>query len=503
VTEVVGNSADEPERERSGTEPREPTETTATETTANANANATTANATTGTTGTTATEETPERTVAGESDEASSPDGASRPAEEDRPGEPAERAESADRGERAELGRLSAPRAVALVAGREIVARGRTKAFAVTTGIMVAALVAVVVILHFVGGPSTSSSTVGVTPSAAALSRPLAAVGESLGITIRTPPVADLASGERALRSGDLDALLLGVDPDGRRLDVAVRREIDDDLRAALTLTARQTALDTEITRLGADPVTVNTAVAGAGVSVTSLEPPRADRTPRLVLGVVSGILVYLALVIYGQVVATSVVEEKATRIVELLLSVIRPWQLMAGKVLGVGAIAIGQLAVVGAVGLATALGTGELNLPASLALGSVGWALLWFVLGFFTFALLYAAAGALVSRQEDIGSASAPLTMIIIVPYVIGISVLPANPDSGLVKALSMVPLCSVTLMPMRAALGVPGWQLAIALTGTVVTLALLVVATGRVYGNAVLRTGTRIRLGDALRAT
>jgi ABC-2 type transport system permease protein len=398
---------------------------------------------------------------------------------------------------------LSARRAVALVTAREIVARGRNKAFIFTTGIMIVGIVAMVVILRFVGGSSgSSSSTVGVTPAGAALARPLTSIGNSLGTTIKIRPVADASAGERALRAGDLDAVILGTDSAGRRIDVAVHREIDDDLRSVLTVTARQSALDTEVTRLGADPVSVDAAVAGAGVSVTSLEPPRADRTPRVVLGVVSGVLIYLALIIYGQVVATSVVEEKSSRIVELLLSTIRPWQLMAGKVIGVGSIALTQLATVGAVGLAAALGLGELNLPTSLALSAVAWALLWFLLGFFTFALLFAAAGALVSRQEDIGSVSAPLTMAIIIPYVIGISTLPGNPNNRLVEILSMVPLCSVTLMPMRAALGVAGWQLAIALAGTVVTLTFLVAATGRVYGNAVLRTGTRVRLADALRA-
>lgn len=397
---------------------------------------------------------------------------------------------------------LPARAAVRLVAGREIIARGRTKIFAVNTLVMVVGVVALVVILHFTGGSSGSSATVGVTPAAAGLSRSLVGTGQALGTEITIRPVADTASGEAAVRDGDLDALIIGSAGDGRRIDVVVHRDLGDDLLPALTALARQTALDTEIGRLGADPVTVDDAVARAGVSVTSLDGARSDRTPRIVLGIVSGVLVYFSLVIYGQVVATSVVEEKASRIVELLLSTIRPWQLMAGKIIGVGTMAIGQLAVVGAIGLATALGTGELDLPASLALGAVAYALLWFVLGFFTFALLFAAAGALVSRQEDIGSVSAPLMTAIIIPYVIGVSTLPGNPDGLLAKVLSMVPLCSVTLMPMRAALGVPGWQVAIALAGTLVTLGLLVAATGRVYGNAVLRTGTRIRVGDALRA-
>jgi ABC-2 type transport system permease protein len=87
-------------------------------------------------------------------------------------------------------------------------------------------------------------------------------------------------------------------------------------------------------------------------------------------------------------------------------------------------------------------------------------------------------------------------------VPYVVGISVLPAQPDNGTATILSLVPLFSPTLMPVRIALGVAaGWQIALTLVLSLLLTAGLLVITGRIYGNSVMRSGARVRLGDALR--
>jgi ABC-2 type transport system permease protein len=201
--------------------------------------------------------------------------------------------------------------------------------------------------------------------------------------------------------------------------------------------------------------------------------------------------------------VAQGVVEEKTSRVVELLLSTIRSWQLMAGKVLGIGLVGLAQLATLLVAGAVVGLATGVLSLPGSVAVGIVLWSIAWYLLGFFLYALLFAAAGALVSRQEDVGAVSMPLMMLIIVPYVVGISTLPANPDSPLVGWLSVIPLFSPTLMPMRLAMGVaPAWEAILAVVLTAALIAALVGLTGRVYRNAVMRVGARVRLRDALRA-
>jgi ABC-2 type transport system permease protein len=201
--------------------------------------------------------------------------------------------------------------------------------------------------------------------------------------------------------------------------------------------------------------------------------------------------------------VAQGVVEEKSSRVVELLLTTIRPWQLMLGKVLGIGFVGLAQLLLTAAVGVGFGLATGVLTFPAGLAAGIAVWAVVWFLLGYFVYALMFAALGALVSRQEDVGGVTSPALMVIILPYVLGISILPADPENSLLALLSLIPLFAPTLMPMRIAMGVAApWEIALSTGLTVLLIVAFVWLAGRIYGNAVLRMGSRIRLRDAFRS-
>jgi ABC-2 type transport system permease protein len=391
-----------------------------------------------------------------------------------------------------------APSVVGLVAGRELRTRLRSKAFRIGTVVMVLGLAGLMALLYVIGKPSTSK--LGVVRADASLSAPLSAVAGQVGQRVTVTQVPDAATGERMVQDGKLDAL---VSATPGSVSVVVKEKLDDKLRPVLDVLAQDRALDARISAIGGDPAAVRAATAQARAQVRSLHPPHVYQSQRLVLGVVVGVLLYLGLVIYGQAVAQGVVEEKTSRVVELLLATVRPWQLMAGKVIGIGAVALIQLVTVGATGLVAGLATHRLSLPPGSAIGILAWSLLWYVLGFFCFALLFAALGALVSRQEDVPSVTTPLTMVLVIPYVLGISILPANPASPLVSTLSLVPLCSPTLMPMRIAVGSAApWQNALALALTVLLLAALVGTTGRVYRNAVLRTGARVRLSEALRA-
>jgi ABC-2 type transport system permease protein len=387
--------------------------------------------------------------------------------------------------------------AIGLVARREITTRVRSRAFLVTTALLLVGVVASSLVVHLVRG-SSSATRIGVTASTAALAQPLRVTGDAIGQKVTVTQV-DQAVGEDEVRAGKLDVLLAG---DVAQPTAVVHKRISDTARDLLTVVVRQAALDRQLTQAGAEPAKVAAAVSAATVTVTPLTPQRSDFWARLALGLIAGVLVYIALMIYGQQVAQGVIEEKANRIVELILTAIKPWQLMLGKVLGIGTVGLGQLLVVTGVGAGVALGTGTLSLPSSVAGGAVAWSLVWFVLGFLMYALLFAGAGALVSRQEDAGGATAPILMLIIIPYVLGISILPANPDSKLIEYLSLVPLFSPTLMPMRIGVGIPGWQLMVAVTGAALLIVGLVWLAGRVYANAVLRAGARVRLRDALRA-
>lgn len=387
-----------------------------------------------------------------------------------------------------------------LVAQREILARARSKAFIISTVVLVVIIVALSIVTTLVGGSGHSDSTVGVTSQTASLSAPLSASAKSVGQTVAIRTVPDEATGRAEVGSGKLDALLVG---DGGTVQVVVKKDLDTKLGNVLHVLAGQVAFNQKIESLGGDPADVSAAVAAAPVRVTSLQRPHAYNTQQLVLGIIAGILIYLSLLLSGQMVAQGVVEEKSSRVVELLLSAIRPWQLMAGKVLGLGIVGFIQMVVVGGVGLIAGLATGALTIPTSAAVGTVVWLVVWYVLGFVAYALTFAAAAATVSRQEDVSGVITPILMLVIVGYVLGVSILPGDPSSGLIETLSMLPMFAPTLMPMRVAMGgVPAWQLAVAVGGMVVVIPLLILLSARIYRNAVLRSGARVKLRDAWRA-
>jgi ABC-2 type transport system permease protein len=386
-----------------------------------------------------------------------------------------------------------------LVAGREIRVRLASKAFRIMTLALVGAVVALILVLKLAASESTSTARVGFAPSVANLAQPFASVATALGgdVTVST---VDPAEGEQRIRDGELDALVVGT-PDALRVIVA--ESLAPGLDNALRVLVRQLAFNQEIIRLGGDPAAVTTAVDSASFEVTALEPAREFDVQRLVIGLITGVLVYVGLMTYGQLVAQGVVEEKSSRVVEILLTTIRPWQLMLGKVIGIGVVGLGQLLLVAGVGIGVGLATDSITFPAGQAAGIAGWAVTWFLLGYLAYALILAALGALVSRQEDVAGVTMPALMVLIIPYVLGISVLPADPDNQLLAVLSMIPLFAPTLMPIRIAMGAaPAWQIAVATVSTVALVAVLVWLAGRIYGNAVLRMGSRVRLGDALRS-
>jgi ABC-2 type transport system permease protein len=391
---------------------------------------------------------------------------------------------------------------VRLVAAREIRTRATSKATRIVTVIMVVAIVALTVILDVTRG-GDSAQKVGLTSATAQLAQPLRQAAQTTGQDVDVSTVSSPAAGAQDVRDGHLDALL-GRGGPGKPFTVVVKDDLDDNLHATLNQLARQESLNRQITRLGGDPAQVSTDMARATPRVTELEPQEPFHSERLVIGVIVGILIYVGLLSYGQAVAQGVVEEKTSRVVEILLSTIRAWQLMAGKVLGIGVVGLAQLAIILGAGALTAAATGVLSLPTSVAAGTIVWAIVWYLLGYFLYALLFAAAGALVSRQEDVGSVTMPLMMLIIVPYVIGISALPADPENGLVRTLSLIPLFSPMLMPMREAMGVAtAGELIFSVALTAALVAALVRVTGRIYSNAVMRMGARIRVGDAFRGT
>ena len=392
---------------------------------------------------------------------------------------------------------VSTAEAVRMVAGREITTRVRSKAFVWTTIALVAGIVLGGVAVHFATAGGDEGQAVGLTSDATDASEILVGTGQVSGVTVTTREVPDQAAGEQLLRDDSIDALVTSLDP----FTVVVKESVPESLTPVFASVAQQAALSSAITDLGGNPASVSSQIAASTPTVTALEPPPERDSGQIAAGFISGILLFVTLMTAGQLVAQGVVEEKSSRVVELLLATVRPWQLMTGKVLGIGFIGLMQIVLVVVAGAGTAAALGLVD-ASNLNVGLTAlWVVIWFIIGFTTYALALGALAALVSRQEDVASVTAPVMTLMMVPYIIGVSIAPWDPTNPLVVALSFIPFCAPLIMPIRIALGeVAPWEVAVSLGLSIAVIPVLIWLAGRVYSNAVLRSGGRIKLKDAL---
>ena len=390
-------------------------------------------------------------------------------------------------------------RTILLITRREFITRVRSRIFLIGTIVLMVLLGGYIVLQALVFSRSTTKVTIGFTGAAQVLAQPLKLAANSDTLHVTTQTVTSVASGEDKVRSGDLDALVSG-DPGAP--DVAVKDQLDPTLAATLTGLVQEVVLNQALTSGGLDASAIDAKIAGANFRLHALDPNAALRTQRIVVGVFVAALLYVALVIYGQLVAAGVVEEKANRIIEILLSTVRPRQLLFAKVLGIGLVGFVQLLLLGAVAIVAVTRTQVIDLP-TVGVTAVLGGLLWFVLGFVFFALLFAAGGALVSRQEDLGAVTTPITMLILGSYLAFFWVV-ANPDNPIGVGLSIIPPFAPILMPARMATGdAQAWQVLLAVALTVAGIVALNTLAARIYSNSVLRVGSRIKLMEAWRGS
>jgi ABC-2 type transport system permease protein len=387
---------------------------------------------------------------------------------------------------------LSPTKVVLLVARREFVTQVRSRSFVI--GIVFTLLILVLAggVGYFVAS-QTSGATLGITPATAALRPALEQAAEVSDYDLELREVDD-AAGRQQVDADDLDALLTGSTGGYELLG---RDAVPDGLRTLVTTAVQQQTLTDALTGAGVDPARV---AADGEVSVTTLQADDPEQGQRVVVALAGAFLLFFSLN-YAAAVAGGVVEEKQSRVVELLLSTIRPGQLLAGKVLGLGAVGLLTLVLLGGIGAAAATAAGLLTVPGA-AFGTFAMVVVWYLIGFFLFAALYAAVGSTVSRQEELQTAIAPMAIVLIVPFILTLNLLPNDPRNGVAAVLSFVPFLSQTIMPVRYALGVaPLWEVALAALIAIGAIVVVVRLAARIYANSVLRTGARVGLREALR--
>jgi ABC-2 type transport system permease protein len=274
---------------------------------------------------------------------------------------------------------------------------------------------------------------------------------------------------------------------------------VDEQLGLLVQSASRALRAQERLAAAGLNPAEIQSTLAPSPLPVRSLEPvDEAERSKRAI-ATVSIFLLYGQLIGYCFTVAMGVVEEKATRVVEVLLAAVRPVQLLAGKVIGLGLVGLIQLAVVGVAGLTLAIAVDAISLPVG-ALGTIGSVLLWFLLGYAFYSSLFAVAGAIVSRQEELQNTATPLNLLMVGSFLVAFMGAGSNPGSTLATVSSFLPPVAPLVMPLRIAAGeATALQVAASIGIMLVSILAVVLLAARLYEGAVLRTGARVKLRDA----
>lgn len=349
---------------------------------------------------------------------------------------------------------------VILVAQREITSRLRSKAFLVSTGIMLAVLLGSVIIGGIVSS-QRDDTAVAVVGSAA---QQLQNVG---GVELHRVDTEDQAIA--LVRDETVEAAVLPADgPTG------------------LKVVAAESEPTTLVAQLSVAP------------PVELLDPPVRGSGLRYLAAVAFGAVFMISAATFGGVIAQSVVEEKQTRIVEILLSTIAAPVLLTGKIIGNTLLAFAQVILIvgcSVLGLSMTGGGALLGI-----LGApIAWFVIFFMIGFVLLASMYAASASLVSRQEDIQSTVTPVSMLVMIPYFLVIFL---NDNDLVVTIMSYVPFSAAVGMPLRIFLGTAAWwEPLLSLAILIATTAGVIGVASRIYRNALLRTGARVKLADALR--
>ena len=382
-----------------------------------------------------------------------------------------------------------------VVARRDFSVRLRDKGFVISTALTLAVLTVVVLIKAYGGGAAANFRLAIAGGAQAPPVSALEAQAKAAGVTLTVQRFPDADSARAAVTAGTQDAALI----DGTQLvgDHSVSASLANVVEAAFVQQRIASNLDPSLT-----PEQVRAVLNPVPVALQTIAPADPNQETNRTVAFVAVLLLYGQLFGYGIAVASGVIEEKASRIVEILLSAIKPRELLAGKVLGIGALGLLQLICISVYAVVLASATGAMHLPAH-ALGTVAISVGWFALGFAFYASLFAVAGALVARMEELQNAIVPINLLILASFFISIGAV-QSPDTTLAITASLLPFSSALAMPVRIAVGSATFgQIFASLAILVMSVAALVPFAGRLYSNAVLRTGSRVKLREVWRAT
>jgi len=391
-------------------------------------------------------------------------------------------------------------RSVWLVARREIIERGRSRGFvlsvAFTTLLVIGSILLPTVLFRDDG-----ITPVGVVdPAPAGLTEALVATGTQFGSEIEVSAFPDADAAATALEADAVDAVV-SVPPDlSGPGTIQFADEADDALAQLVSQAVIGLRVQAVLAEAGVDPVAL--AAAQDAPAVDALDPREEGDEARFLIANIGAVLILIGIFSFGFTVLTGVVEEKQSRVVEVVLSTVRARDLLMGKVLGIGILGLVQLLVFVLAGLAAVTLSGGVELPATTP-GAVLLLTVWFILGYALYSTALGFLGALASRMEEASNASTPVTTIAMVSYFVAIFAVVNDPSGIVAVVATFIPPAAPFVVPLRAAFdAITPIELVLSIAVTVVAIWGLFVVGARVYAGAVLQTAGRMKIRDAWRS-
>lgn len=380
---------------------------------------------------------------------------------------------------------------------REFMQRAKSRAFQVMTLVTIGLVLAIIPLLALTmrdADPAIIGLTPGVAPQLEEALRHRAA---ELDVEIAVRSFPDLASAEAALQDGDADVV---VTPD----ELVWYEHESSRTRSIIVGANTSVALHEAAADLGLTEAELAALLASPSLGVRVMVEPDPEEEPRQIGALIGLLLLYMSIIIFGQFVALGVMEEKQNRVVEVVLSRVEPTQVLMSKVLGIGALGLLQLLLVGgAVWLAVNLvDLADVSLRA-IGAEILAWVVFWYLLGYLLYAVIYAALGATITRQEDLQGALL-IPVLVILPGFFVAQLAMSNSELPLIVAASFIPLWSPMVMPVRAAVSdVALWEIVLTVALVIATAYGIIRLGARIYSGAILQFGAKVKLRDAWRSS
>jgi ABC-2 type transport system permease protein len=395
---------------------------------------------------------------------------------------------------------MSRWRSVWLVARREILERGRSRGFILSVFFTTALVIGSFVVPAILFRDDDATQLGVVQPAPAGLDAVLATTSTTFDQPIDIVPFDDAAAAEDALRSGEVDAVIDVPADLSSAGSVRFHEEVDQATAQLVSASVIAVRLQSILDAADVDPVAF--ASAQTPPTAEAVDPrTEADESSFFVANI-GAVLILVGIFSFGFTVLTGVVEEKQSRVVEVVLSTVRPRDLLMGKVIGIGMLGLVQLAVFVTAGLVAAALTATIALP-SITPATIALLVIWFILGYALYSTALGFLGALASRMEEASNASTPVTMIAMVSYFVAVFAVVDDPSGVVAQVATFFPPSAPFVVPLRAAFdAISPVEIGLSVLVTMAGIWVLFSVGARVYAGAVLQTASRMKLRDAWRS-